>query len=271
MASSCVAEGKHNPSVRTGAMRPECTRTVLLLRGMRGSSCRDRVAAALERVPGVTQVDVNLYRAAAVVAHDTGRNAQDLVAAIQSLGYDASIQDDRPCSRRCERDAKRSLIPEARTMRAVQSSSKATDIMTRDPVCVEPRTTIRELARLFEDNRFSGAPVVDERSTVVGVVSKSDIIRRCTSGDTAPPAYLFEVLFGGGNGPPGGPPAIPEPLVCVEDLMTADPLTVGPDVPLADVAKLMALHRLHRIVVVDQRRYPVGMITSLDLLAAFSS
>ena len=53
--------------------------------------------------------------------------------------------------------------------------------------------------------------------------------------------------------------------------MTADPLTVGPDVPLADVAKLMALHRLHRIVVVDQRRYPVGMITSLDLLAAFSS
>jgi CBS domain-containing protein len=50
----------------------------------------------------------------------------------------------------------------------------AGDIMTKEPLCAEPATTFRQLARLFEENDISGCPVVDEEGKVIGVVSKTD-------------------------------------------------------------------------------------------------
>ncbi|TSA40207.1 CBS domain-containing protein, partial [bacterium] len=49
------------------------------------------------------------------------------------------------------------------------------------------------MAEIFEDNEISGAPVVNEAGVVIGVVSKTDIIRRCSEGTIdVPPAFLFE-------------------------------------------------------------------------------
>src|SRR5262245_36002595 len=111
--------------------------------------------------------------------------------------------------------------------------------MTVDPVCVTPATTIRELARVFEEHEISGAPVVDQHGRLVGVVSKTDLIRRCAEGTTEiPPAYLFEVLCEQNEGDEGSE-VIPEPLVCVEDFMTEDPLTVEPGLAVGAVARLM--------------------------------
>ncbi len=155
-------------------------------------------------------------------------------------------------------------------MALVKSELKARDVMTPDPVCVPPSASIRELARVFEEHEVSGAPVVDQEGTVIGVVSKTDLIRRCTQGTLdIPPAYLFEVLADSGDaeGPVG---VIPEPLVCVEDFMTEDPLMVAPELSIAAVARLMFEHRVHRVIVADEERFPVGIITSLDLLGAVS-
>jgi CBS domain-containing protein len=140
--------------------------------------------------------------------------------------------------------------------------------MTPDPICIQPATTIRELARVFENNQISGAPVVDAQGRVVGVVSKTDLIRSCSEGTAdIPPAYLFEVLREQGD-EDTATEVIPEPLVCVEDFMTEDPLMVSPDVSAASVARLMYDHRVHRVIVVDRDRFPIGIITSLDLLGA---
>jgi CBS domain-containing protein len=43
--------------------------------------------------------------------------------------------------------------------------------MSVEPVCVNLSTTIRALAKVFEDNQVSGAPVVDREGRLVGVVS----------------------------------------------------------------------------------------------------
>lgn len=143
----------------------------------------------------------------------------------------------------------------------------AADVMTPEPVCVEPSTTIRQLARLFEEHDISGCPVVDQQGRLIGVVSKTDLIRRCAEGTPdRPPSYLFEVLFDTDTEVP-----MPEPLICVEDFMTEDPIAVPPNAPLAHVASLMAQSRVHRVVVVDQDRIPIGIITSLDMLRAFPS
>jgi len=155
-------------------------------------------------------------------------------------------------------------------MPATTTQLTAKDIMTTEPVCVGPATTIRELGRVFEDNEISGAPVVDASGAVIGVVSKTDLIRSCSEGTAdIPPAFLFEVLCEQGKDDEACE-VIPEPLTCVQDFMTQDPVTVSPDASAVDVAREMFGRRIHRVIVVDAEKFPLGMITSMDLIGALS-
>lgn len=151
-------------------------------------------------------------------------------------------------------------------MGAVKTELKASDVMVADPVTVEPSGTIREFARLLEENEISGVPVVDQEGTLVGIASKTDLIRKCVQGTVdLPPGYLFDLLVEQDISEPAAD-TLPEPPVAVEDFMTEGPVTVPPDAPLAAVARAMTEARVHRVVVVDPDRYPVGIITTLDLL-----
>lgn len=155
-------------------------------------------------------------------------------------------------------------------MTLIRTELKAKDLMSPDPVCVSPATRMRELARMFEDHEISGVPVVDQSGKVVGIVTKSDLIRRCSEGaEDVPPAYLFEVLFEQ-EGDEAASEVIPEPLICVEDFMTEDPLMVSPELSASAVARLMYDHRVHRVIVADNEKFPIGIITSMDMLGVFS-
>jgi copper chaperone CopZ len=65
--------------------------TVLLITGMRGNVCRERIVTALQAVPGVRSVDVSLYRARATIAHDQRCDVSELFRATLNTGYNASV------------------------------------------------------------------------------------------------------------------------------------------------------------------------------------
>jgi CBS domain-containing membrane protein len=50
--------------------------------------------------------------------------------------------------------------------------------------------------------------------------------------------------------------------------MTADVVTAGPQTPLAELARMMVDAHIHRIIVIDEQRRPVGIVSSTDILAA---
>lgn len=50
------------------------------------------------------------------------------------------------------------------------------DIMTRDPIMVNPETTLRDAAKLMLENKIGGLPVVDG-DQLVGIITESDIFR----------------------------------------------------------------------------------------------
>lgn len=54
---------------------------------------------------------------------------------------------------------------------------KVNSIMTRNPITVRPELTIEETAQILMENKISGAPVVDAREKVVGVITQTDIFR----------------------------------------------------------------------------------------------
>ncbi|MEM8836325.1 MAG: magnesium transporter [Planctomycetota bacterium] len=58
------------------------------------------------------------------------------------------------------------LSPRSRELRA---------IMIREPISVPDAMHLEDLARFFDDNRFFGAPVVDEQARLVGVVQRTAV------------------------------------------------------------------------------------------------
>lgn len=47
-------------------------------------------------------------------------------------------------------------------MTATKTDVTAKDLVTHEPVCVKPSTTIRQQARVLDENGISGAPAVDQ-------------------------------------------------------------------------------------------------------------
>ena len=56
----------------------------------------------------------------------------------------------------------------------------------------------------------------------------------------------------------------------VEDIMQTDLVTVLPDATVLDVARVLAEHRIHRVLVQEKGKLK-GIITSLDVIAHFAS
>lgn len=141
------------------------------------------------------------------------------------------------------------------------------DVMTKEPVCVNGGMSIRELREVFADNEISGAPVIGTNGEVIGVVSLTDLIREISEGTLdVPPAFMFEELREQSD---ADMEIEPEYDVTVDDFMTPDPVTVTADESISKVARLMGENQIHRVVVVDDKNFPVGIVTSLDVLRAW--
>lgn len=146
-------------------------------------------------------------------------------------------------------------------------SMKTKDVMTREPLAVSPSMTLRELAQVLDTNEISGVPVVDTQDHVLGVVSKTDLIHRWLEGEDGSRAAPFGEVLDEEWGDLAA--MMPDDLGVVEDVMSADVVTATEDEPISLVARRMADSRVHRIIVVDDRGYLHGIVTSLDLLKVF--
>jgi CBS-domain-containing membrane protein len=60
------------------------------------------------------------------------------------------------------------------------------------------------------------------------------------------------------------------PTEKVGRFMTPDPVTVAVDLPLSQLAQQMVDAHVHRVIVVDRRNRPVGIVSSTDILAAIA-
>lgn len=152
-------------------------------------------------------------------------------------------------------------------MKATPTARLVGEIMSKEPVCADGSMTLRQVARLFEENEISGAPVVGPGGRVIGVISKSDLIRRATE-NTGELTYYFENLEDETEDEEQ-PKIQPGASVLVEDIMTTEPITAGPGERISDVAHRMAEARVHRVIVVDRERFPIGVVTTLDILRVF--
>ncbi|MEW6741382.1 MAG: CBS domain-containing protein [Planctomycetota bacterium] len=150
--------------------------------------------------------------------------------------------------------------------------ARCRDIMSSPVTTVSPSMTLSEVSRIFAEEGISGAPVVDHRGKLIGVVSQTDIVRRCmeAADTTDPPSLALRRLGVPKDHLSNDEDSEEEVFGPVEEFMSSDPFVVGPDTPVEEVAREMALRRIHRVIVVEGERI-VGIVTSLDLLASFGA
>ena len=53
----------------------------------------------------------------------------------------------------------------------------AADIMASPPLTVGVQTSLRDIANIFSENRINRVPVVDETGRLIGIVSRTDVLR----------------------------------------------------------------------------------------------
>jgi CBS domain-containing protein len=146
----------------------------------------------------------------------------------------------------------------------------ANDIMNPNVMTVRDDMTLHELATFLTENEISGAPVVDSRGKLVGVVSVTDIAlseaeRASVEADPSSPPF-----YSGGwrerlrrEGLSGM--HIESSGLLVRDIMTPAVYTVPDTASVSEIARTMITGRLHRLLVVRGHQV-VGIITTLDLI-----
>jgi CBS domain-containing protein len=117
----------------------------------------------------------------------------------------------------------------------------ARDIMTPDPACCGPNTTLDEVAALMVQNDCGEIPIVDVNDCLIGVITDRDIVCR---------------VVAHGMNPTGR---------TVKDCMTQPVVTVREETQLNDIISAMERHQIRRVPVVTNGGICTGIIAQADV------
>ncbi len=141
----------------------------------------------------------------------------------------------------------------------------AKEIMATDVITVQEDTSVKEIAAKLTENRISGMPVLDAEGNLTGVVTENDLIDRTKK------IHIPTMI------------SILDSVICLEssdkmeeeikkmtgatagDICCRNPVTVGEDTPLDEVATIMAEKKIHTLPVVSDGRL-MGVIGKADII-----
>lgn len=131
-----------------------------------------------------------------------------------------------------------------------QSQRIAQEVMTPEPLTISTNAPISAAARLMAERRLKRLPVVDDQGKLVGIVARLDVLRV-----VAHTLTVGEIT--------------PNPIVggrLVREFMAASLPTVSPQASATDIVERLSASAYRRVVVVDEQRRVLGLITDRELI-----
>jgi CBS-domain-containing membrane protein len=148
-------------------------------------------------------------------------------------------------------------------------SLRVSDVMNRTLVQVPANSTMADAAQVLNRAGVTGAPVVDEQGHCVGVLSGTDYALRQRSGDSGEDRTAVgegHVLVEGNGGRPLRIDEIGNDFVTQH--MSTAVQTIEGSAPLMQAARCMCAEHIHRVIILDDSQHAVGIVSSLDVVAA---
>lgn len=124
------------------------------------------------------------------------------------------------------------------------------DLMTREVATVKRNDQLSLADDVMTLGRIRHMPVLDDDGALAGILSQRDLLH----------GALARVLGYGTVARGKLMAALP-----VKEVMTPDPITIGPDAPLVEAAAIMRDHKLGSLPVVEGERL-VGILTEGDFV-----
>jgi CBS domain-containing protein len=127
------------------------------------------------------------------------------------------------------------------------------ELMTGGLVTVRPDTPVQQARDLLTKERIRHLPVTGPSGTLAGIVTDRDIRLNLPSRATSLSAGEISHLLN---------------KLTVGEIMTRPVITIGPDAPAREGARLMLEHRIGALPVLDDGHL-IGIITETDIVRAF--
>ncbi len=121
----------------------------------------------------------------------------------------------------------------------------ARDIMTSPGIVLRPEMHLFRAIPIMVKNNITGCPVTDSHAKLLGILSELDCMKVLASDAFYSDDYTSDIL--------------------VSHYMTADVLTIAPDMGIFRIANLFFEHTLRRIPVIEEGRL-IGQITRREVL-----
>ncbi|MEM0260887.1 MAG: CBS domain-containing protein [Sulfolobales archaeon] len=119
----------------------------------------------------------------------------------------------------------------------------ASDVMTPNPITVDPDTTVVDIAKIMSDLKIGSVVVVNSRGDIIGIITSHDIISKVVALGKDPN------------------------LVTASDIMSKPVIYVEESTPISEIVELMIRHGKRHIPVVNKEKKLVGIIAEYDIIA----
>jgi CBS domain-containing protein len=137
-------------------------------------------------------------------------------------------------------------------------NSRVRDVMTTSVVTADRITPYKEIARMLTQHQISGVPVLTMGRHVAGVVSEGDLLAARDHNPMTGHGLRHRLASRNQHH-----------SRTAEQLMTAPAVTTHPDATIAGAARMMNVHHVRRLPVVDPDGKLVGIVSRRDLLSVF--
>lgn len=151
----------------------------------------------------------------------------------------------------------------------------ASDLMHADVRTVRPGMSLPDLDREFVQYKLTGFPVV-EGGRVVGIVSRSDVVRQLSVEQSVGEIVSDYYREFDGAAPVESLESVARRVgrryeqLTVRDVMITDVISVEPDAPLVEVARVLVSRRIHRVPVLEVDGRLLGIVSALDFVRLFA-